>query len=445
MEVNETTFPRLLIVGTIPYNRQSTSRAFDAYFHNWPHRKIAQVFSNPAEPLKGHCGQLFQITDKMVLNRWLHRGASVGKAYLRENLKEETATGKELDPGLAGASSRLHRYGARHTPLTHLLRKALWRKKYWNTPEFNRWLEEFNPECLFLSFSNDFFILEIALYIAQKFDIPICSSTGDDYYFDNKFSLNPLYYLYHEWYKSLNRKVFRHKGSAIYIGDKIRDKYNGAFGLDGETVYLGSDIQRRPFRPIDPANFSVRYFGNIGYDRNNSICDVATALSRINPEIKVEVYSGERHADKIRPLMEHRNVEFAGCIPYAEVMRKTLESDLLIVVEGLTKKAINLTRYALSTKVADSLASGCNIIGYGSSECGAIEYLERTGCVTMGHSIDELESSLRELIFNPELQRNNYDKAQEIFKANHTREESNARVERIIRRLVENNSKNVRR
>ena len=27
--------PRVLIVGTVPYNKKSTSRAFEAYFHNW--------------------------------------------------------------------------------------------------------------------------------------------------------------------------------------------------------------------------------------------------------------------------------------------------------------------------------------------------------------------------------------------------------------------------
>ena len=38
--------PRVLIVGTVPYNRKSTSRAFDAYFHYWEKENIAQIFSN---------------------------------------------------------------------------------------------------------------------------------------------------------------------------------------------------------------------------------------------------------------------------------------------------------------------------------------------------------------------------------------------------------------
>lgn len=430
-------FPRLLIVGTVPYNRQSTSRAFDAYFHNWPHDRIAQVFSNAAEPLKGHCGKLFQITDKMMLDRWLHRNATVGKTFVRDELKDEATKLREHNPEQVGTVSALYRFGQKHSPLTHLLRKALWRKKYWNTPQFNHWLEDFNPDCVFLSFSNDFFILEIALYIAEKFNIPICSSTGDDYYFDGKFALNPLYYLYHEWYKKRNREVFCHRGSAIYIGDKIRDKYNSAFGLDGETVYLVSDIQRREFRPINTKHFTVRYFGNIHMGRNNSICAVADALYRINPNIKIEVYSSERDTRVTNVFKTHSNIKFCGVIPYSEVMEKTIDSDILLVVEGTTKHDINLSRYALSTKVADSLASGCNIVGYGSSECGAIEYMEKIGCVTVGHSIDDMESKLRVLLSDNELQRRNYDKAREVFLTNHTREQSNARVQRIIKRITD--------
>jgi hypothetical protein len=429
-------YPRLLIVGTVPYNRQSTSRAFDAYFHNWPHDKIAQVFSNSAEPLKGHCGTLFQITDKMLLDKWLHKDVSVGKIYYRDNLQDENTTLPEFNPERVAKSSVLYRFGTKHSPLTHLLRKLLWQKRYWNTPEFNSWLEEFNPECVFLSFSNDFFILEIALYVARKFNIPICSSTGDDYYFDGKFSLDPLYYLYHEWYKSLNRKVFRHKGSAIYIGDKIRDKYNEAFNLDGETVFLVSDIQRRAFKEINQRHCIVRYFGNIRLGRNNSICAVAQAFQRIDSNITIEVYSNECDDKVIKVFKAHPNIKFCGVIPYAEVMTKTLESDILLVVEGTTKQDINLSRYALSTKVADSLASGCNIVGYGSSECGAIEYMEKIGCVTLGHSIDEMEAKLRMLLSDVNLQKRNYDEAHQVYLMNHTRDQSNARVLRIVKNLT---------
>ena len=35
---------RVLIVGTVPYNEKSTSRAFDAYFHYMDKKNLAQIF-----------------------------------------------------------------------------------------------------------------------------------------------------------------------------------------------------------------------------------------------------------------------------------------------------------------------------------------------------------------------------------------------------------------
>lgn len=45
--------PRVLIVGTVPYNTKSTSRAFDAYFHYWEKENIAQIFSQYKEAVQG--------------------------------------------------------------------------------------------------------------------------------------------------------------------------------------------------------------------------------------------------------------------------------------------------------------------------------------------------------------------------------------------------------
>ena len=131
-----------------------------------------------------------------------------------------------------------------------LLRRWLWSKKYWCTEELNQWLDDFKPECVFLSLSNDFFIQDIAIYVAERFDIPVIISIGDDYYFNYMKSLSPMYHWYKLSYRNALRKVFARSQRAIYISDKIRDKYNAEFHLYGKTVYLTSEVQRKPFRPI---------------------------------------------------------------------------------------------------------------------------------------------------------------------------------------------------
>lgn len=250
---------RVLIIGTVPYNEMSTSRAFDSYFHFWEKENLAQIFSNAKTPAKGHCGTLYQITDARMLKHRFWKNMDTGRIFSYDELPDRW---KDSSLEVGAGTSRLYRFGSRKSPLVYMLRKWIWKRKYWCTEKLLSWLDDFSPECVFLSFSDDFFIPQIALFVAERYNIPIVSSIGDDYYFNYKFSLSPLYNIYKLLYRKLIRKVFSRNGSAIYIGDKIRDKYNEVFGLDGKTVYLTSGIKRRPFRVISETNPKISYFGN---------------------------------------------------------------------------------------------------------------------------------------------------------------------------------------
>ena len=402
---------KVLIVGTVPYNEKSTSRAFDSYFHNWEPENVAQIFSNAKTPPKGHCGLLFQITDQRMLQRRFHRDVQTGRECRRDELPDAWQdSALEVD----NKTAVLYRIGSHKHSWVYLARKWVWKKKYWCTKELNDWLDRFHPECVFLSFSDDFFIPEIALYVAQRYSIPIVSSIGDDYYFNFHFSLSPLYWIYKSSYRALIQKVLMHKGSAIYIGDKIRDQYNQYFGLNGQTVYLTSSIERRDFCPINQSSPCISYFGNIRLGRNQSLCDIADALAQINPTYHIDVYSNENEEAFYKKLQNHPNVKYHGSVPYAEVKKKTSDSDILLVVEGFKEKDVDITRFSLSTKVADSLASGAAVFAYGSAECGAIEYALSSGCIQTCVSKERLRDALDSLINDQTLQEEHYLKAIEV-------------------------------
>lgn len=409
--------PRVLIVGTVPYNKRSTSRAFEAYFHNWEKENLAQVFSNTRTPCKGHCGTLFQITDYRLLKRRFNKKTDTGKIFRYEDLPEEWV---DNDLEIKSDSvKKMYKIGARHTPFTHLIRKAIWKKKFWCTEKFNKWLDEFNPECVFLSFSDDFFIPEIALYVAKRFNIPIVSSIGDDYYFNEHFSLSPFYLLYKKSYKKLIRKVLAYKGSAIYISDKIRDKYNSEFGLNGETVYLTSEIKRKEFEPVNKDNPVITYFGNIRMGRNISLNEIGYALGGINKDYRLEVYSGENDEKYYKIFDKNPFIKYCGAVPYSEVVKRMSESDITVIVEGFKNRDIAQSRYSLSTKAADALASGVAILTYGSEECGIVEYMKSTGASVVCTENNKLRDGILLLINDKELQKRQYDNAVKMTKEHH--------------------------
>lgn len=425
--------PRVLIVGTVPYNRQSSSRAFESYFKNWEKESLAQIFSNPREPVHGHCGTFYQITDKRMLVRHFKK-IDTGVVFFDRDLEDEWKPIPQNER--KSLTSRLYGLGSRKFPLNYLLRGFIWKKKYWCTPEFRMWIDEFNPECVFLAFSDDYFIPQIALYIARERNIPIVSCIGDDYFFNDRKSISPWYYLYRLTYKKLIRNVFAHGGSAAYIGNKIRDKYNHEFNLDGETVYLTSELKRHEYRAINTEEPFISYCGNVRLGRAESLCEIATSLSRINDQYKIHVYSNESEEQYIKILKEHPNVVYGGAIPYSQVMEVMSKSDILLVVEGFEKKDVDITRYSLSTKVADSLAVGGAVLSLGSLECGAIEYMQQIDCGPVCTDPHQLDEKIRKLIFDQDYQRKNYEKACMISKQNHTLQNSNLVFESIVKRAI---------
>lgn len=430
--------PKVLIVGTVPYNENTPSRAFDAYFHNWEKENLRQIFSNTKTPVKGHCGSLYQITDAMMLKRWLSKKNTVGRIYSFDDCVETWEDRKDLEVG-SKLLAKLYVFGSKKNPFKKLIRKILWRFKYWHTPMLDKWLDDFKPECIFLAFSDDFFINEIALYVADKFNIPIMACIGDDYYFNDAFSISPLYHIYRKLYKkTIDKVLLKHRCSAIYISNKIRDKYNDYFKINGETVYLTSKINRHVFNNHNMLNPVITYCGNIRMGRNFSLAKIGESLYEINPDYKIEIYSGERAKKFIKPLINAKGIKFCGAVPYSEVIKIFNRTDVAIIVEGFTKKDVNKSRYSLSTKVADSLASGSLIFTFGSKECGVVDYMKSSNASIVCCNEAELKEKLLEL-FNKQTQTRLIENSKIISLKNHNLEESNRISEELFNKLVTKN------
>lgn len=428
--------PKILIVGAVPYNTKATSRSFAAYFSGWEKEKLAQIFSHTKTPCKGHCETLYQITDKKMLKRRFKKGAETGRIFEYEDLPLEWEdTSLEVGDSLFNA---LYRIGSKRTPLVHLFRKFIWKKKYWKTEKLDRWLEAFAPDCVFLNISSDFYLQEIALYAADKFDIPIVSAVVDDYYFNTHCSLSPFYAFYKSAYRKQLRNLFKRKGSrAVYISDKIKDKYKQEFSLEGETVYLTSTVERKPFSYIDKKKPLITYFGNIRMGRNKSLNDIATALGEIDSSYTLEIYSNETNKKYYGLFEKNPNAKFGGSIPYTQVQEKMANSDITIVVEGFTQKDLSLSRYSLSTKAADALSSGAAILAFGSSDCGVIEYLQSTGAACVCTDKAELVNCIRGLLEDTDGQKARYDRAIEVTEQNHNLQSSTDIFSKIVKQAID--------
>ena len=126
-----------------------------------------------------------------------------------------------------------------------------------------------------------------------------------------------------------------------------------------------------------------------------------------------------------------------GSVPYSQVQKRMKESDITVIVEGFEKKDINLSRYSLSTKAADALASGAAILTYGSPESGIIEYMQSTDAAMVCVDKGKLVEAIGELISNQELQKKYYDQAIAMTREHHNLQASCKTSENVIAKAIQ--------
>ncbi|MPM58821.1 hypothetical protein SDC9_105654 [bioreactor metagenome] len=206
--------------------------------------------------------------------------------------------------------------------------------------------------------------------------------------------------------------------------------------MDGETIYLTSTIKRKEFSFINSNNPIITYFGNIRMGRNSSLNDIGYALGRINSKYVLEVYSTEDNPSVYGIFDKNPNVKYGGKIPYEQVQKKMAISDITVIVEGFLPADINWSRYSLSTKAADALASGATILTYGSKECGIIEYMQSTNASFVCTEKNELESVIREMLTNTKKQKKFYDQQIVLTLEHHNLNRSCEIFESVVSRAL---------
>ena len=111
-------------------------------------------------------------------------------------------------------------------------------------------------------------------------------------------------------------------------------------------------------------------------------------------------------------------------------------SDVTVIVEGFLPKDIDLSRYSLSTKAADALASGATILTYGSQETGIVEYMQSTKAAYVCTDKNELEGVIREMLSSPEKQKEYYEQQIVMTHEHHNVEKSCEMFMTVVNRAL---------
>ena len=87
-------------------------------------------------------------------------------------------------------------------------------------------------------------------------------------------------------------------------------------------------------------------------------------------------------------------MEQKGFVTGTESDEAFREAQLLLHTEAFDEASRDFTKHSVSTKIADSLASGIPLLAYGPEEISSMQHLLRNGCAITATSREELHKKL---------------------------------------------------
>ena len=186
-------------------------------------------------------------------------------------------------------------------------------------------------------------------------------------------------------------------GGIITICEEMRHRYADRFGLPSYTVMTGAGIERHEVKPVVRVE-NMSYFGNLTFNRYLNIASIGRALDRINERtgrnIKLRVYSRNDNSTVRTEFEGISSLNMMGYLSGSDYLKAFFDSDVLIHTEAFDESCMNRVRYSVSTKIADSLASGIMLFAYGPDGIASMDHLKANGCAWIVESCSELENEI---------------------------------------------------
>lgn len=428
-----THYPRILVLSNNSFSlSNSNGRTLGSLFHGWPKDRIAQFCVSSDGADFDVCNNYYCITDGDVMHSLLTL-----RAAPRHNLKN----GSKINSNRQGGYIR-----HRKTSFKMLCRNTAWILGLWKGKEFWSWVDTFCPDVIMLQNGDSYFMLELALDIKRQTKAKLMVFNTEGYYLfkhnyysaDTGFWDKSLFKIYKRLYNGWFRKLMKNVSYSIYGNELLKADYDIAFNTDkSDVIYTSSELvfDRAKFENKIP---TFSYLGNLGLDRHKSLIEIGEMLQFINCNYYLDVY-GQSPNNEIRDcLLSSKGIRFQGLVEYEKVKEIIRKSDILFHVENQANKWLVELKYAFSTKIADSIASGKLFILYASDSIACAKYILDSKAGAYVRNKDELIEVLTTVISVKAYRDKILDNAEKVALENHNKDNNSKRMHALVCNVVLN-------
>ncbi len=373
-------------------------KTLDSLFDSFQTDELCQLYTYPSFPDIKKCSSYFRLSDIDILKNPLRKNKGM--------VVENSIINDSNDIFDSEQSKKTIKKWKRNGPVTVLLRDLMWGLFGWKTKKLYKWIKNESPTHVFVLPGRFTFISKIAIRISKDFSIPLITYICDDFYFVNKPKS-----LFGKVSLSLLRKqidkTISNSSLLITVSNELTTAYTKKFSINYLTIMTGTNYEIKKEPVVKDQVGIINYFGNIDLGRYNSLFEIGLALDEINREthssFTLNVYSSEVTNEALHLFKQTQSVVFRGYVSGFEYSDLFSKSDLLVHVESFEKKYIDRVKHSVSTKIADSLASGICLFSFGPSNVSSIMHLVRNGYPLVVTEKDELVERLKNALFDKNL------------------------------------------
>ena len=381
-------------------------------FSEFKKEDLMQLYFHPAIPTVDCCDNYYRITDRDAINSILKRG-SCGKTVSADirrgcEIKTEQESGK-----IKNKSFFMRR-----------IRDLLWEISAWKSAGLKKWLLEGSPDIAFFASGDAVFSQKIARWVSKFLDIPLVTYVCDEYYFYHKGLLKRVLT------KNI-AKTIKSSERVIAICEDLGKIYFETFGTEYDAVMTGSSFEAGSLEKKKCEEIS--YIGNTALNRWKSLIDIADVLDDLNRgnswNYKL-VYYGSKNCE-----LENK-IEYGGFLNVEGIAQAMSKSCMLVHVETFDKEYIPRLEYSVSTKIADSLASGSCMLAYGPGKLASMKHLVRNNCCVFAENKADLKRELGKIFLDEQEIAKKEANALETARKFHDSKTNSLKLRKILEELA---------
>ncbi len=416
--------PKVLVVSINAWRDNTGINTLINFFSCWDPEKVAQIYTRSVLPDTRVCNRFFQISENAVLKSIFKKGVETGCVVYNEAHQQENAVAKAN----ADAEQKKYSFFRKHRSyLFEIVRELVWKLGKWNTPELDRFVDDFDADVLFIPIYAYTYMNRLQMHVIQRAKKPVVTYIADDVYSYKSEKGNLLFYVNRFFLRRSIRKVMKNNQMLLVIAPKLQKELGELFNTDTALLTKGVDFTLHPFEEHAMNNvIQLVYTGKTNIGRWQSLSMLAKEIEKINcngQKMFLSIYTKDELTEKVSRAL---NVEGASKVMGGVTLEEALEiqkrADMVVFAESLSWKYKDVARLSFSTKLTDYFANGKCILAIGSKDIAPIEYLLEKDAALVASNQEQIRRKLNEIADSPEIILQYARKAYECGMAYHNKE-----------------------